>query len=260
MLVDSHCHLDFDVLRDDLDGVLARADKAGVGTLVTICTKVTEFERVLAIAEAYDHVWCTVGIHPHNAESEPTTSTEELMHLAEHPKVVGIGETGLDYYYDYSPRDVQQRAFVKHIRAARETGLPLIVHSRDADDVMAAILSSEMEKGAYPGVMHCFSSSPALAKAATDIGMYISLSGILTFKKADDLRDIAKDVSLTRLLVETDAPYLAPVPHRGQTNEPSFVQHTAATLAEIKDVTPQQIQTATTTNFFELFKKAERPT
>ncbi len=259
MLVDSHCHLDFDALAGDLPGVLARAGDAGVGTMVTICTRVTEFDRVLKIAEAHDQVWCTVGIHPHNAESEPVTSTEELMRYAEHPKVVGIGETGLDYYYDHSPREVQQRAFREHIRAARETGLPLIVHSRDADEDMAAILSEEMEEGAFPGVMHCFSSSPALAKAALDIGMYISLSGIITFKKADELRAIAKGVSLTRLLVETDAPYLAPVPHRGKTNEPAFMRLTAEKLAELKEVTPAQIETATTANFFELFKKAERP-
>jgi TatD DNase family protein len=259
MLVDSHCHLDFDGLREDLDGVLARADAAGVATLVTICTKVTEFERVLNIAEDHDRVWCTVGIHPHNAESEPQTSAEELMRLAEHPKVVGIGETGLDYFYDHSPHDVQQRAFREHIRASRETGLPLIVHSRDADEDMARILSEEMAKGAFPGLMHCFSSGPELAQTAVDIGMYISLSGIITFKKADEVRDIAKSVSLTRLLVETDAPYLAPVPHRGETNEPSFVRHTADKLAEIKDVSPTQIDIATTTNFFELFSKVERP-
>jgi len=259
MLVDSHCHLDFDGLREDLDGVLARADAAGVATLVTICTKVTEFERVLNIAEDHDRVWCTVGIHPHNAESEPQTSAEELMRLAEHPKVVGIGETGLDYFYDHSPHEVQQRAFREHIRASRETGLPLIVHSRDADEDMARILSEEMAKGAFPGLMHCFSSGPELAQTAVEIGMYISLSGIITFKKADEVRDIAKSVSLTRLLVETDAPYLAPVPHRGETNEPSFVRHTADKLAEIKDVSPAQIDIATTTNFFELFSKVERP-
>jgi len=259
VLVDSHCHLDFDGLRQDLDGVLARADAAGVGTMVTICTRVTEFERVLRIAEEHERVWCSVGIHPHNAESEPETSAEELMRLAEHPKVVGIGETGLDYYYNHSPHDVQRRAFREHIRASRETGLPLIIHSRDADEDMAVILEEESGRGAFPILLHCFSSGPDLARRALALGGYISLSGIITFKKAEELRAIASDVPFTRLLVETDSPYLAPVPHRGHTNEPAFVRHTAERLAEIKNVPLEQIETATTTNFFELFKKVERP-
>jgi len=259
VLVDSHCHLDFDGLREHLDDVLARADEAGVGTMVTICTKITQFERVLHIAEEHERVWCSVGIHPHEAESEPQTSAEELMRFAEHPKVVGIGETGLDYFYDHSPRDLQKRAFIEHIRASRETGLPLIIHSRDADEDMADILEEETGKGVFPILLHCFSSGPELARRALALGGYISLSGIITFKKADELRAIAAEVPFTRLLVETDAPYLAPVPHRGHTNEPSFVRHTAEKLAEIKGVPVGQIETATTTNFFELFKKVERP-
>jgi TatD DNase family protein len=259
MLVDSHCHLDFDGLRDDLPGVLDRAAEAGVGTMLTISTKISTFPRVLAIAETYDNVWCTVGIHPHDAANEPETSAEELMRHAENPKVVGIGETGLDYFYEHSPREAQRRAFLEHICAARETGLPLVIHSRDADEDMAAILRDEMGKGAFPALMHCFSSGPELARAAVELGLSISLSGIITFKKADELRAIAAEVPFTKLLVETDSPYLAPVPHRGQTNEPSFVRHTAEKLAEIKGVDLAQIETATTTNFFELFSKAERP-
>jgi len=259
VLVDSHCHLDFDGLREHLDDVLARADEANVGTMVTICTKVTQFERVLRIAEEYERVWCSVGIHPHEAEIEPQTCAEELMRFTEHPKVVGIGETGLDYFYDHSPRDLQKRAFREHIRASRETGLPLIIHSRDADEDMADILEEETKEGAFPILLHCFSSGPELARRALALGGYISLSGIITFKKADELRAIAAEVPFTRLLVETDAPYLAPMPHRGQTNEPSFVRHTAEKLAEIKGVPVSQIETATTTNFFELFSKVERP-
>ncbi len=259
MFVDSHCHLDFDALSGDLDAVLARAADAGVSTMVTICTKLSEFDRVRRIAEAHQNIWCSVGIHPHNADSEPKTGAEELIRLAEHPKVIGIGETGLDYYYDYSPRDLQKAAFRKHIGAARETGLPLIVHSRDADEDMAEILSDEMGKGAYPGLMHCFSSSPALCQTAVGLGLSISLSGIITFNKADELKHIARDVPMERLLIETDAPYLAPVPHRGKTNEPSFVVGTATKLAEIKGVSVEEIATVTTANFFELFKNAARP-
>ncbi len=259
MFVDSHCHLDFDGLREHLPDVVKRAGAAGVETMVTICTKVTALDRVLAVAEQYDHIWCSVGIHPHEAESEPRTSAEELMRLAEHPKVVAIGETGLDYFYDHSPRDVQQIQFREHIRAARETGLPLVIHSRDADEDMASILEEEHEVGPFPALLHCFSSGPELAKRSLALGHSISLSGIITFKKADELRAIAAEVPFERLLIETDAPYLAPIPHRGKTNEPSFVVHTAAKLAELKDSSLERIAMVTTENFYKLFSKVERP-
>jgi TatD DNase family protein len=194
--------------------------------MVTISTKISEFERVRAVAERFPHVYCTVGIHPHEAEDEPETSAARLIELAQHPKVVGIGETGLDFFYEHSPREAQETAFRAHIAASRETGLPLIVHTRDADEDTARILAEEMEKGAFPGLLHCFSSSRQLAEKAVDFGFYISLSGILTFKKAEELRETAEALPLDRLLVETDAPYLAPVPKRGKRNEPSFVVHT----------------------------------
>ena len=259
MLVDSHCHLDFDALQEDFSGVLARAAAANVGMMVTICTKVTEFERVRSISETHDNIYCSVGIHPHNAEEEPITSAAELIEMAQHPKVIGIGETGLDYFYDYSPRDKQKAAFIEHIKAARETGLPLIIHSRDADEDMGQILTDEMGKGAFPALMHCFSSSPELGRTAIKLGLTISLSGIITFKKADEVRELAAEVPLDRLLVETDSPYLAPIPHRGKSNEPSFVVHTNEKLAELHNVSPEEMARQTTDNFFALFSKATRP-
>lgn len=261
MLVDSHCHLDY-LARDgqDLSEVVGRAHRANVGTLVTICTKVTQFaDQILPIAERFERVWCTVGIHPHEAESEPPVTTERLVDLSRHPKVVGIGETGLDYFYEHSPREAQQRSFRAHIAAARETGLPLIVHTRDADDDTMDILEEEAANGPFPGVIHCFSSSRELAERAVALGMFISISGILTFKKAEELRDTVADVPLDRLLVETDAPYLAPVPKRGKPNEPSFVGYTATHLAGVKAVPEEELARQTTENFFSLFKKAERP-
>ncbi len=255
-LVDSHCHLDFPSLRDDLDGVMARAADAGIGTMVTICTRVERFPTILEIAERYDNVYCSVGLHPHDAAQEPKLTTERLVELAGHDKVVGIGESGLDFHYDKSPREIQAEQFRRHIAASRETGLPLIVHSRAADDEMISILREETDKGAFPGVMHCFSSGPELARAAVEIGFYISFSGILTFKKAEEVREVAIEVPLDRLLVETDAPYLAPVPHRGKDNEPSFVAHTAAKLAELRGMGSAEVAELTTTNFRRLFSKA----
>ena len=259
MLVDSHCHLDFDVFDEDRQETIQRARDAGVATMVTICTHVTRFNRIRAIAAADANIWCTVGIHPHQAEEEPVVSVEDLVNRAAHPKVVGIGETGLDYYYDNSPRDLQQTSFRTHVAAARETGLPLIVHTRDADDDMADILEEEMGKGAFPGVLHCFSSGRRLAERALDIGFYISLSGIVTFKNAQDLRDIAQDVPVDRILVETDSPFLAPIPNRGKRNEPSFVVDTAAKVAELKGLDNDALSMASTENFFRLFNKAARP-
>jgi TatD DNase family protein len=255
LLVDSHCHLDFPSLGADLDGVLARAAAAGVGAMVTICTRVEHFADILAIAERFENVYCSVGLHPHNAALEPELSTERLVELADHEKVVGIGESGLDFHYDKSPRDVQAELFRRHIAAARQTGLPLIVHSRAADDEMIAILREEYEKGAFPGVMHCFSSGPELARAALDLGFYISFSGIVTFKNAEEVRAVAAATPLDRLLVETDAPYLAPVPHRGKDNEPAFVAHTANKLAELRGLSSAEMSRQTSDNFSRLFAK-----
>ena len=259
MLVDSHCHLDFDVFDEDRQETIQRARNAGVATMVTICTRVTRFDEIRAIAESDENIWCSVGIHPHQAEEEPVISVDDLVSRATHPKVIGIGETGLDYYYDNSPRELQETSFRTHIAASRETGLPLIVHTRDADDDMADILEDEMGKGAFPGVLHCFSSGRQLAQRALDIGFYISLSGIVTFKNAQDLRDIAKDVPVDRILVETDSPFLAPIPNRGKRNEPSFVVDTAAKVAELKDVDKDALSISSTENFFRLFNKATRP-
>ena len=255
VLIDSHCHLDFPDFGPEVEEVVARAHGAGVGLMLTISTKVSEFDRVRAVAERFPHVYCTVGIHPHEAASEPETDTATLVEMAKHPKVVGIGETGLDYFYEHSPREAQQRNFRAHIAAARETGLPLVVHTRDADADTAAILTEEMGKGAFPGLLHCFSSGPQLAEKALEIGRYISLSGILTFKNAVELRETAARVPLDRLLVETDAPYLAPVPKRGKRNEPSFVVHTAEKLAEVKGIGAAALAEATTANFLRLFSR-----
>jgi len=259
MLVDSHCHLDFDVFDEDRADTIQRARAAGIGTMVTICTRVTRFADILVIAESDPNIWCSVGIHPHQAEEEPRVSIQDLVSRAQNAKVIGIGETGLDYYYDNSPRDLQKESFRTHIAAARETGLPLIVHTRDADEDMADILEDEMGKGAYPGVLHCFSSGADLARRALDIGFYISLSGIVTFKNAQDLREIVEDVPLDRILVETDSPFLAPIPNRGRRNEPSFVVHTAAKVAEVKNTNLDLLSMTSTDNFFRLFNKAQRP-
>jgi TatD DNase family protein len=259
MLVDSHCHLDFPDFAAERGEVLARARRAGIGTFLTICTKVSEFDAVTAIAESADDIWCSVGIHPHEAASEKATDAATLCELARHPKVVGIGECGLDFYYEHSPRERQADVFRAHAAAARDSRLPLIVHTRDADDETAAILVEEAGKGPLTGVIHCFTSSPQLAETALDLGFYLSFSGILTFKKADELRAIARTAPLDRILVETDAPYLAPVPMRGKRNEPSFVVHTASLLAELRGLVPAELGERTTANFFRLFGKARRP-
>jgi len=256
MLVDSHCHLDFPDFEGELDAVMSRAAEAGIGTALTISTHVTRFDRVRAIAERFSNVFCTVGIHPHEATTEPEVTPEHLIRLADHPKVVGIGETGLDYFYEHSPRAAQEKSFRVHIRAARETGLPLVVHTRDADMDMARILTEEQIAGHFGGVLHCFSSSRTLAETALSLGLYISLSGIVTFKKAADLRETARALPLDRVLVETDSPYLAPVPKRGKRNEPAFVAHTAAELARLRDMDIEALSVATTDNFFKLFPKA----
>jgi len=258
MLIDSHCHLDFPELAGDEAGVLARARGADVGGMLTIGTRLDQFARVRAIAERHANIWCSVGVHPHEAKDEGQRTPERLVEAASHPKVVGIGETGLDFYYEHSPRAEQVESFRAHIAAARQTGLPLIVHTRDADAETAEILEEEQARGAFPGLIHCFSSGPDVARRALALGMYISISGIVTFKAAEDLRTIVRDIPLERLLVETDAPYLAPVPKRGETNEPAFMAHTAAKVAELKGVDVAQLASATTDNFFRLFTKAER--
>ena len=256
MLVDSHCHLDFPDFAEERADVIARARNAGVGCMLSISTKLSTFPAVRALAEANPDVFCTVGIHPHEAESERLDNVGILVEAARHPRVIGIGETGLDYYYDHSDRTAQERVFRAHIAAARVSQLPLVVHARDADADMARILAEEYGQGAFPGLLHCFSSGAALAEAALAIGFYISFSGILTFKNAESVRAVAKKVPRERLLVETDAPYLAPVPNRGKRNEPAFVVHTARALAELRGEPSESLAEATTENFFRLFAKA----
>jgi TatD DNase family protein len=259
MLVDSHCHLDFPDFADDREAIVERAAKAGVARMVTISTRVRRFPDVLAIAETFDAVHCSVGTHPHNAAEELDVTTDELVRLSAHPKVVAIGEAGLDYHYDKSPRDAQAQGFRAHIAAARLTGLPLVIHARSADADMAAILEEETEKGAFPFILHCFSSGRGLAETGVKLGGYVSFSGILTFKNSAELRDIAAGVPHDRLLVETDAPYLAPMPYRGKRNEPAYVANTAAVLAETVGVSAGEIAKITTDNFFRLFTKMPRP-
>jgi TatD DNase family protein len=256
MLVDSHCHLDFPDFEGEVGPLLARAKAAGVGTFVTICTRLTEFPRVRALAEQHEDVWCSVGIHPHEAAHQPAVAVEDLVDLARHPKVIGLGETGLDYHYDHSPRDRQRAVFRTHIEAAVAAGLPLIVHTREAEEDTAAMLAETGGQGRLAGLLHCFTSSRALAERALALGFYISFSGIVTFRKSDELRAIARDVPADRLLVETDAPYLAPMPLRGRRNEPGFVVHTAALLAEVRGISPEDLARSTTENFFRLFSKA----
>ena len=255
MLVDSHCHLDFPDFATEVDAILARATDAGVGLLVTISTKMDTFDRVLSIAERYPQVYCTVGIHPHEADKNPDIDAARLVDLARHPKVVGIGETGLDYFYEHSERDNQRRSFRAHIAASRETQLPLIVHARDADTDTATIFIEETRRGAFPGLLHCFTASKELADTAIGLGFYISISGIVTFKTAQSLRDTIATLPLERLLVETDSPYLAPIPMRGKRNEPAFVAHTAAAVAKVKQVSNSDLARITTANFFTLFSK-----
>jgi TatD DNase family protein len=259
MLVDSHCHLDFPEFAPELDAVVARAGEAGVATCVSIGTTLAKFPGVLAIAEQFPNVYCSVGIHPHEAKVEPLADAAPLIERAQHPKVVGIGETGLDYYYEHSPREAQIANFRHHIAAARELALPLIVHTRDAEDDTIAILREEMDMAPFTGLIHCFTGTKRLADAALELGFHISASGIMTFKKSEDLRSVLKDVPLDRLLVETDAPFLAPMPHRGKRNEPAFVAQTAAALAELKGVSADELARATTDNFFRLFTRAARP-
>jgi TatD DNase family protein len=258
MLVDHHCHLDFPVFADELDRVVGRAQTAGVGVLVSISTRIRRFDGLRAIAERYPQVFCSVGTHPHYAHEELDIAVDEIVQLARHAKVVAIGEAGLDYFYDNSPREAQARGFRNHIAAAQLTGLPLVIHARDADTDMAAILADEMARRPFAAVLHCFTGGPELARRALDIGLYISFSGILTFKKSDALREIAGSVPLNRLLVETDAPYLAPGKFRGKRNEPAHVVETAKELAKLKGLSEAEIARVTTENFFRLYAKTPR--
>ncbi|MDF2983771.1 MAG: TatD family deoxyribonuclease [Devosia sp.] len=257
MLIDSHCHLDFPELAADRAGVLARAKAAGIDGMVTISTRVKRFDEIKAIAEAHAEVWCSVGTHPHHADDELDIFTEDLVRLSEHPRCIAIGEAGLDYFYDNAPKEAQETGLRRHIAASRLTGLPLVIHSRSADVHMAAVLSDEMGQGAFPFVLHCFTAGADLARRALELGGYISFSGIITFKNAEEIREVAKFVPADRYLVETDAPYLAPVPHRGGTNEPSYVAHTAAKVAEVRGIGLEQLAAETTDNFFRLFSKAK---
>ncbi|ACP25369.1 deoxyribonuclease [Sinorhizobium fredii NGR234] len=258
MLIDTHCHLDFPDFDAERDAIIERARQAGVTQMVTISTRVKRFETILAIAETYENVFCSVGTHPHNADEELDITTADLVRLSAHPKVVAIGEAGLDYFYDNAPREAQVEGLHRHIAAARETGLPLVIHSRSADEEMAAILTEEAGKGAFPFLLHCFSSGAELARVGVELGGYVSFSGILTFPKSQELRDIAKTVPRDRLIVETDAPYLAPKPFRGKRNEPAYVAHTAEVLAESIGVSMEEIAEITTENALRVFAKMPR--
>ncbi len=258
MLIDTHCHLDFPDFEAERDVIVARAMAAGVGQMITISTRVKKFDKILRIAETYDNVFCSVGTHPHNADEELDVDVDDLVRLSAHPKVVAIGEAGLDYFYDNAPREAQMIGLRRHIEAARETGLPLVIHSRSADDDMAAVLTEETGKGAFPFLLHCFSSGPDLARIGVELGGYISFSGILTFPKSEELREIAKTVPHARMIVETDAPYLAPKPFRGKRNEPAYVAHTAQVLAETIGVTTEEIAAITTENAFRIFSRMPR--
>ncbi|KQS04850.1 LuxR family transcriptional regulator [Sphingomonas sp. Leaf357] len=255
MLADSHCHLNYKGLAEDQQAVLQRARARGVTAMLNIATRESEWDDVLATAERETEVWATVGIHPHEADKHAHIDTAKLVARARHPRVVGIGESGLDYYYDHSDRERQQISFRAHIAACRETQLPIVVHTRDAEEDTGAILREEMGKGAYPGVIHCFTASGAFADIALDLGFYISISGIVTFKNARDLQETAARLPLERLLIETDAPFLAPVPHRGKTGEPAFVADTAKFLADLRGESVERLTEATARNFHTLFAK-----
>ena len=258
MLVDHHCHLDFPQFAPERDAVVARAKAAGVGIIVTISTRIRRLPELLAIADAYPNVFCSVGTHPHNAHEELDIPLEEIVRLSMHPKVVAIGEAGLDYYYQKSPKEAQEEGFRRHITAARITGLPLEIHTRDADADTIRILEDEHAKGPFPALLHCYTGGEALARRAVELGLYVSFTGVITFKKSEALRAIAAEVPVDRLLVETDAPYLAPDPFRGKTNEPAYVVHTAETLATVKGISTEAMAAATTANFFRLFTKVPR--
>ena len=256
-LVDSHCHLNYGGLNEREDEVIRNAADAGVGCMLAINTKLREFEEVVAFADKHSHIYASVGIHPHEAEEEQGVGLRDLLDRAAHDRVVGIGETGLDYFYENAPKDLQKESFRTHIAAARKSGLPVIVHTRDADDDTISIVDEEVAKGSFKGLIHCFTSTQRLADAMLNHGFYISISGIVTFKKADELRAVVETIPMDRLLVETDSPFLAPVPHRGKTCEPAFVADTARFVADLKGVSFEDLRAQTTQNFFTLFDKAK---
>jgi TatD DNase family protein len=260
MLVDSHCHLDFPDFAPELDAVVARAKAAGVSHMVTISTRVRRHAQVLAVAERFAAVTCSVGTHPHHAHEELDITSDDLIARTEHPKVVALGEAGLDYHYDNSPRDAQEQGFRTHIAAARATQLPLVIHTREADEDCARILEDEMGKGAFPAVLHCYTGGPELARRAVALGLYVGFTGIVTFKNSAALRAIARELPAERVLVETDAPYLAPLPYRGKRNEPSYVVEVARMLAEVRGVAFEEICRQTSENFHRLFSKVARAT
>ena len=257
MIIDTHCHLDFKEFNEDFNDVLLNAKTNNISGIQTICTKIDEFPKILDIAKKHSNIWCSVGTHPHNAESEKHISQDNIKNLCDNDKVIGIGETGLDYYYENSNKEDQINSFLKHIEVAKITGMPLIIHARDADDDMIEILTKEYNKSPFTGVIHCFTSSYKLAEAALSIGFYISFSGIITFKNADEIRNSCKKIPIERILVETDAPFLAPVPYRGKRNEPSYITETIKKVAEIKELTVEEVTNITTNNFFDLFTKAK---
>ena len=258
MFVDSHVNLHGEAYEADLDEVVVRAREAGISTQLNICGKLSDIDAVLTVANAYDDIWASVGTHPHDAKDNPDISAADIMAYTDHPKVIGIGETGLDFHYNFSDRDVQLANFQAHIEAARETQLPLIIHSRNADDDMGDILEREMAKGEFPALLHCYTSGERLARRAIEMDIYFSMSGIVTFKNANEVRSVAKIVPQNRLLIETDCPYLAPVPYRGRRNEPAYVTHVADKIAEIRDWSVEDTAKITSDNFFTLFKKAKR--
>ena len=261
MLVDSHCHLSFPDFKEDLDEVLLRAKNAEVKVVQTICTRITEIPDILSLTQRHDNLFCSIGVHPHNVADEPEFEPNKMVNIAENsPSVIGIGETGLDYFYDNSPRDAQRESFCAHIEVARKTGLPVIIHSRSADEDTAAIIREEHEKAPFPGLIHCFSAGQSVAFSALKSGLSISLSGIATFKNAHSLRSIIQELPMDKVLIETDAPFLAPVPRRGTRNEPSFIRYTADFLAKFLGIEIEQFSEKTTNNFFELFTRARRPT
>lgn len=259
MLIDSHCHLDYDAFEADFDKILSRARDNGIGILQTISTKVTEFSKLKRIIEKYPHIYASIGIHPHEVDAHPEISVEELFEYTKHQKVISIGETGLDLYYNHSDVEKQKEYFLRHIEVSHLSGLPLIIHTRDADKLTIEMLTEARKKFNYTGLIHCFSSEDIeFAKSCLDLGLYISISGIVTFKKALALQEIVKQVPLEKLLVETDSPYLAPVPHRGKRNEPSFVKHVAEMIAQLKELSYKQVEEQTTENFFDVFSKVKK--
>ena len=256
MLVDSHCHLDFDDFDGDLEDIILRAKENGVTSILNAGNNINELDNQLKISAKYPFIYTAVGVHPHNATEYENIKASDIIEKTKHKKVVGIGECGLDYYYDYSPREVQIKVFIEHILAAQETGLPLIIHARDADDDLIDILSKYYKEKPFGGEIHCFSSSKKLAEFALSIGFYLSASGMITFNKSSDLREIFEEIPLDKLLVETDAPFLAPIPKRGRRNEPAFVLYTAEKLAQLKNISLENLAQITSDNFFKLFRKA----